>query len=195
MPKKTRNNKQTKERGGANDTMKEVAPTNTANILYDASATFGRIMAYFKLAGGIIVGVILMLVGIYLIRKKPTLTSQVQAQVTAVKCQDASNQCNATVQFVGADGKQYTSQLVGTYSVGQKIMLNYDPTNPSSTSSGNTMSDKTAGIIFLVFGILITLASGIWFYFVQKYKTVAAVSGVLDATGAVGNAFNYEFNQ
>jgi len=194
MPKKTKSRKQMKERGG-DTTTNEVAPTNTSNILYDASATFGRIMSYFQLAGGIIAGVILVLIGIYLIRRKPTLIGHGEAQVTAVTCTGASNQCNTTIQFVGADGKQYSTQIVGPYSVGQKISINYDPISPTTVSSGNTMSDKTAGIIFLVFGILCTIAASVWFYFVQKYKAVAAVSGVVDATGAVGNAFNYEFNQ
>ena len=194
MPKKTKSRKQIKERGG-DTTTNEVAPSSTADSLYSASATFGRIMSYFQLAGGIIVGVVLIIIGIYLLRRKPPLIAHGEAQVIAVTCTGASNQCNATVQFIAADGKQYTAQLVGAYSVGQKLPINYDPTNPSIISSGTTMSDKTAGIIFLVFGILCTIASAVWFYFVQKYKAVAAVSGVVDATGAIGNAFNYEFNQ
>ena len=159
--------------------LKERGGQSAFETAYDASATFGRIMSYFQLVGAIIVGIIFIIIGIVLIRKK-SLSGQGTGKVTAISCNESNTAtntpCTATVQFVGADGKQYNSTINGVYTVGQEVPINYDPLQRSS---------KTTGIIILVVGILILLAGCVWFYFVQKYKAAAAISGVGDAANIV----------
>ena len=157
---------------------------------YDATATFGRIMSYFQLIGGIIFGIIFIVVGVVIMRKPP-LKGSGQAKVIKVSCTGTNNsQCNATVQFVGSDGKQYTSTIQGSYSVGQMVNINYDPSAPSDSIAAGGMSNKTGGIIFLVVGILVLLGAIVWFYIVQKYKAAAAVSGVGDVANIADNIFS-----
>jgi hypothetical protein len=156
---------------------------------YDATASFGRIMSYFQLIGGIIFGLIFIIVGIVILRKPP-LKGSGQAKVTAVTCTGSNNsQCNATIQFVGADGKQYTTTIQGPYSVGQTVNITYDPTAPSQTATSNTVSNRTVGSIFLVVGILAFIGAIAWFYIVQKYKAAAAITGVADVAGIANNIF------
>ena len=170
--------KSQKERGG-----------DALATAYDATATFGRIMSYFQLIGGIIFGLIFIVVGIVILRKPP-LKGSGQAKVTAVTCTGSNNsQCNATIQFVGADGKQYTTTIQGPYSVGQSVNISYDPNAPSQTATSNSVSNKTAGTIFLVVGILVFIGAIAWFYIVQKYKAAAALSGVGNAAGIANNIF------
>jgi hypothetical protein len=42
-----------------------------AETAYDASATFGRVVAFFQMLAGIIFGIILCLVGVLILRSKP----------------------------------------------------------------------------------------------------------------------------
>lgn len=52
----------------------------------------------------------------------------------------------------------------------------------SKQNSGG-ISDKTLGWIFVGVGIFIMFGSGVWFYFVQHYKPIAAISGADNLVG------------
>ena len=172
-------NKINKKRGGN---------VNLAANMYEASATFGQIVAYFQLFGGLTIGTLLLLFGIYLLRSKP-LQGKGTAIVTAITC-DSTNvtlnkPCTATVQFTAADGKQYSTIIEGSYSVGQEVTINYDPKHPATANK--SLSTRNIGITFIVFGILILIGASVWFYLVQKYKMAAAVNGVGEATNIITN--------
>ena len=171
--------KNKKEKGGN---------VNLAENMYEASVTFGRIVAYFQLFGGITIGIICLLIGIYLLRKKP-LEGKGVAKVTAISCDSTNIQnnkpCTATVQYVAADGKQYSAIINGTYIIGQEIVINYDPKYPQNASQ--SLSTKNIGIGLIVVGTLITLGAILWFYLVQKYKIAAAAAGVGEAANIITN--------
>ncbi len=44
---------------------------NFAESAYDASAVFGRVVAFFQMLGGVIFGIVFVLVGIAALRSKP----------------------------------------------------------------------------------------------------------------------------
>jgi hypothetical protein len=160
-----------------------------ATEAYDASASFGRIMSYFQLAGGVLVGIILIAIGIYLIHKPP-LTGIAEGTVTAVACVGNTNtNCNATVKYTGLDKTEHIVTIGGPYAVGQIVTLHYNPSNPNEVSTGN-VSNKTTGIICLIVGILIIIAAIAWFYVVQNYKMAAAATGAMDAINIGTGLFN-----
>ena len=160
---------------------------NLAENIYEASATFGQIVSYFQLFAGLIIGALVIVLGVYLLRSKP-LDGKGKAVVTAINCNEAdktNNNCTSTVQFTGSDGKQYSANIQGIYSIGQEIPINYDPKHPETANK--SLSNRNIGITCIVVGSLILLASSIWFYLVQRYKMAAAVNGVGQATNIITN--------
>jgi len=154
--------------------------------IYEASATFGQIVSYFQLFGGLTIGVILIVLGSIFVKSKP-LQGKGTAVVTNSTCDksdtDLNKNCTATVQFTAHDGKQYSAVINGIYTVGQEISINYDPNHPSTANK--SLSLKNIGIVLLIVGSLILLAASIWFYIVQKYKFAAAATGVATAANII----------
>jgi hypothetical protein len=182
----------TKKNGAKNDWKKDA---------YEASASFGRIYSYFSLIGSCLFGGFFVILGLYLLFRRHTLDSVTTGTISAVK--DSSY----TLTFK-ADGKDYNIELPKQqeptstttingkttsthviYNIGQSVILRYDSKNPNNISIGNPPI-KGIGIGLFIFGLIIITIASIWFYFVQKNKTVAAVSGVGEATGIIGNVFS-----
>lgn len=163
---------------------------NIAENIYEASATFGKIVSYFQLFAGLIIGVILLLLGVYLLRSKE-LKGKGSAIVTATSCDksdvDLNKTCTATVQFTAADGKQYSSIITGIYTIGQEVAVNYDPNHPATVNK--SLSTRNIGIVLLVVGSLIIIAASVWFYLVQKYKVAAAATGIGEAGNIITSPF------
>jgi len=147
------------------------------NDAYDASASFGRIMSYFQLFGGILFSIIFIGIGIYMIHQ-PALTGTAEGKITDTLCQGSS--CTGTLQYTGLDKANHIVSIPGNYTKDQIVAIHYNPTNPSQVTTGN-MSNKTAGIIFLIIGIFVLIGSFVWFYIIQKYKIAAAATGAVDA--------------
>jgi hypothetical protein len=156
-----------------------------ASDAYDTSASFGRLMSYFSLLIGIIVGVIFLVMGIYIIRK-PALTGTAEGTIKSVSC--PGNSCSGTLSFTGLDKTDHIVTIPGTYAIGQIVSIHYNPTDPSQVTTGN-VSNKTTGIIVLIVGVFILIGAIIWFYIVQKYKAAAAATGALDAVNIGANMF------
>lgn len=157
-----------------------------ANDAYDASATVGRVMSYFSLAIGVLISIVMIIIGLVLIFRKPSLNSAAVGVVTEVgTCQNSN--CTLTIKFT-TGGKEYTvtSTANGVFTKGQNVTLRYDSANPNNVSVGNPPI-RGIGAGVLLIGVIILVISIAWFWVVQNSKVVAAVSGVGDVIGMGDN--------
>lgn len=170
-----------------------------ANVAYDSAATFGRVIAFFKMIVAIIVGIAMITIGIYLIRYKVKQSVNTTSVIESAKCTlvnsgtdkrpSSTNQCDLVVVYT-VDGKEYKTQLTTQGPVqtkGNTIDIQYNPENPNDIIQ-KTVSNKTIGIWLIVIGIVIMAIAIIWFWITMTYKVAAAAQTAMTATGwAFGN--------
>jgi hypothetical protein len=163
-----------------------------ANTAYDATATFGRVVAFFKMLTGIFFGIVFISIGIWLIRSKAVYTQSVLTKVTNPKCNTTTTtdskgraitqtQCNATLEYqVG--GKDYKTPftLNGSYAESQMVDMQYNPENPGDIRSP-VPQNKTIGIWLIVIGLAIMIGTIVWFILTLRYKIIAAGTGAYTA--------------
>ena len=153
--------------------------------VYDSAATFGRIMAFFGMLSGCVIGIILISFGVYLMRHKASQTEDVMAKIVDSKCTivqtgtdkqpSQTTQCNMNVSYT-VSGKEYKTNLVTSgrnYAPNELISIQYNPNNPSDIRE-KTAANKTIGIVLLLVGLGIIVISIVWFIITLKYKIAAA---------------------
>jgi len=171
---------------------------STGDQIYSGVSTFGVIITDIKTVFGIIIGIIMVAIGIYLVRKKPVRTSQVAGVVTnspnciyksSNNANDMGINCPVTLSFTASDGKKYNSNFTTDdgiqYKNGDQINIFYDPNDPKNNGQ---MSDNLKGVgwFLIVLAILIVISSIIWVILVNKYKPVAAFAGGMEGLNLLG---------
>ena len=163
-----------------------------ANTAYDATATFGRVVAFFKMLTGIFFGVVFISIGIWLIKNKSVHTESVLTKVTSPKCTTSTvtdskgqsttqTQCNVVLVYQ-VNGKEYKTPftLNGSFAENQMVQMQYNPENPSDIRSP-APQNKTIGIWLIVIGLAIMIGTIVWFILTLKYKIIAAGTGAYTA--------------
>ena len=128
--------------------------------------------------------------GIYFVIKKTKLTSTVYGTVETSNCTLVKNiyDCSLTVKYTDNKGKEHS--LTGEtndsyeYTKGAKILVYYDPSNPSKSSLTSDNS-HIAGWVAIVIGVILIFSSFFWLWASMKYKFIAAAEGVSAATGMI----------
>lgn len=188
-----------------------VCPTAGGGIgddLYDGSAAFGRFMSWIGLIIGSIVGIGLIVLGVYLVVTKERHSKSVSATITTADCNTASESsctkngsdevcetrpvtnCNLTVRYL-VDQEQYTSKMaVRDYTTthlqpGETYKLWYNENEPKDVSRDES-TRKVVGWILLGFGSVILFIAIVSFYVTQRFKFAAAATGV----GSIVSVFN-----
>lgn len=170
-----------------------------ANTAYDATATFGRVVAFFKMLTGIFFGAIFIAIGAWLVNTKPVYTQSVNVKVTQPKCNTfttkdsqgrstTQTQCNVVLEY-NVNGKDFKTPftLDGSYAENQIVSMQYNPDNPSDIRSP-VPQNKTIGIWLIIIGLAIIIGATIWFILTLKYKIVAAGTGAYTAVDWTKNA-------
>ena len=156
---------------------------------------------YFKSKLSIFIGILVLagtiFIGYKLFNTKNKHTEEINADVTKVSvCNQriVYNQgystsyfdCIVDIQYI-VDGKKYQQLNYGvpnnTFPLqqGSKVKIAYDPNNPTDISNTSAGDDKTAGIMFFIFG-LVYLGIVVYHYYINVwYPGVAAVRGVKDS--------------
>ena len=157
------------------------------NNAYSATSNFGKIKAIISAVVTTFIGIIMIIIGIYFIKKISILTSTATATITQLNgdyCIQNNNiwTCNMNVSFKDAIGKSYTinniqSSSQNNYTSGETIRIYYEPDNPNNASlqSDNT---HTIGYILIIIAIIIMSISWIMVWLSQHYKIFAAAEGV-----------------
>ena len=176
-------------RGGGTNGSSNNSPS-VGKTMYNGAASFGRLMSYFRLIGGIVISIIFAAIGV-VIYKKPELPNSAEATVIKLIC-GINNTCNqATIQYNVADNSQHTATISGSYSMGQKITIYYTPTDPNHVETSKT--PKMLGIGLIGFAVFMLLWSIIYFYLVQNYTVLAAANGAGTGLGIAGTAVSSFF--
>lgn len=155
--------------------------------IYTGVATFGVIMSDIKAVVGSIVGIIMIIIGIFFMFKKSFRTNTLVGTIKTSNCSEIiennniNYNCDFSVEY-NINGKIQSKPFTDTnsykkYTVNDTITLWYDPNN--NTNIG-IMSDNlhSLGIGLIILGIIIIIFSILLAYLSNKYKPVAAAEGI-----------------
>jgi len=175
-----------------------------ASSAYTGTATFGKDYAVIIGSLQILLGIIILCVGIYLIRRKPLYAIPIQFTVLTNSGPKTST-TNTVVNGVDTPQVTTTYDLVGTTPECKgNVVLNGYPNNAvvgsvvtayikenCADNIASPSSDSTAviGWIVLGVGILLILWNIIRIFFVKKYKGVAAAQGVAGGKNILSHLF------
>jgi hypothetical protein len=150
--------------------------------VYTGASEFGKINAVIGLIFAIIICTGLIIGGIYLIRERDKITSEVTGTVLNANCLPVANNqysCSFDVKY-NVNNKEYTRRFKRTGDPIQNsdnIEVSFDPENPDN-SYIDYMSKKLTGEILLGIGIFVLVASIISTFLTFRYKFFAAAQGV-----------------
>ena len=157
---------------------------------YDTTASVGRMMSWVSLFIGCLIGLIIFIIGIYLVTSKSTNMYDMSTTATVTSSTCNNQTCTLNLTYIVNDKTLTgTTEGTGVYNVGQTITIKYSSQNPANITT-NTVSSVFVGSIMIFIGLVIFIGSCIWFYFVQNNKTVAAISGVGNIAGIMDTGFN-----
>lgn len=156
---------------------------------------------YFKNKWSIVIGIMVLIgtifIGYKLFTTKNIHTMEIMADITKVSvCNQrvVYNQgystnyfdCIVDLEYI-VDGKKYQQLNYGIpnnnfpLQVGGKVKIAYDPNNPTDISNTSASDDKTAGIMFFIFG-LVYLGVVVYHYLINVwYPGVAFFRGARDS--------------
>jgi hypothetical protein len=159
----------------------------TIDKAYDATATLGKVSTIIGTIFGNIILLIFVIIGIVLIRKKNTMTSQVNGKVTEAKCihEGKTTNCNGTIEYE-VNGTKYKKDFTTTkvLNKGDVKVVKYDPSDPN-VFAVDVVPVKAIGWIMVIVCGLFMVASWIWLWFVMTFKLAAAATGVGAVTDMV----------
>jgi len=160
--------------------------------IYSGTASFGRVMALISAVISTLIGIALIIGGIYILSYKDKDKS-IMAKI--IDCPQPNNLCcdswidnnggrnyNCILQIeYTVAGKQYKEVInpVGStqYSKGGVIKIRYDPSNPSQVKLGSP-PPHWLGWVLIAIGVFIPIMAWIWVWLTRKYKVAAAAQGV-----------------
>lgn len=167
--------------------------TAMLSTAYTASASVGRAMAWFQLAGSIFFGIILIIIGIVILNSNSiSYDVSTNATITKASCSGSGNSssCTLTLSYIVNETKISANITAnGIYNEGQTITIRYNSQNPQNITL-DTLSSSFIAWIFIIFGVFVIIGSSVWFYFVQTNETIAAASGVGNIAGIAKSGFN-----
>jgi hypothetical protein len=161
--------------------------------LYSDVASLGQLTSKFRLIATVIMFCILVGSAYFMYTSpKSPRTQEVEAIVLEpsnciTNNKDGSCEMSNTKVSYNVNNVNYNKMVTayqGSFKIGDKIVIHYNPENPNDISYRET---DTQSMAMYISGIatLILLGTAIWYYLVQRYKPVAAFEGVnttIDAT-------------
>ncbi len=153
--------------------------------LYDSTASFGRFWALLSAIIGTLIGVVLIIGGIYLLVKKQDRDA-IEGKIIKIngsetgQCQNSDVlTCILTIQYA-YNGQNYVSDIdyngKTMYFAGQTATVYVLQTDPHSATVEQPVP-KWMGGVLLGFGLLIALGGWFWYWASTKWKVVAAAEG------------------
>lgn len=181
--------------------------------IYSGSASFGRIMSIIKAVIGTLVGIAMIIGGIFLVRSRTKYSESTTAKilntdtdkVDCVRTGDQTGNSNDndmwncsniklswTVGGKNYDNKNSPMSYTGStnlegYKNGASVNIYYDPSNPRDITI-QRLPTHIFGWILLGLGILILISGWLWVLITQKSNFAAATSGVATTAGLISDA-------
>jgi len=165
--------------------------------LYNGAAEIGRGMAYMRATFMLLISILLIIAGIYFLRKKEIYTQQTTLTVSSVD--------DLTKTFV--KGKEVISCVVkgnvpdckeiitvsGYNKVvkpGDTIQVWTKPNCLNLDAVANRTSFKNIGWVMIGIAVILIIITIVNIYFVRKHKGIAAAEGVGSVSSMIGSGFN-----
>jgi hypothetical protein len=170
-----------------------------ADKLYEGSGELGRFQSTLTLICGIILGIIIIICGVYwIVSSDDGDYLYVPGTVTVADCVENKTYdskgnlivkyvCNLTLDYV-IDGTTHTGKLrtnnTSNYNVNDTISLAVSKADSQKIKVANTLSDMTMGAASICCAILMMCGSSLNYYMTSRFETYAAAQGASTAIGA-----------
>ncbi len=158
-----------------------------AQALYGGSAMIGKTMANIRFILAAVIGVILVLIGLWMLFNPSKTSVKTLARIDSISyCNKASTtnniyNCRLNLSYT-VNGIVYNQSLDTTgsnlYYKDAYIDIYHDPKNPNMISSSG--STTLFALVLIILGVLIPVMAYLWLSLVKSNKTVASFSGALD---------------
>ena len=181
------------------DTKKE----NLGSEIYSGAASFGRGMAIFGAVMSTLIGIGMVIGGIYILLHKDK-SKHVLATVVGCSIDGASGKdcCTSFVDYNGfrqydcnlrlnytVNGKEYNNPLYISsqrgYVSGDFLKISYDEKNPNSIKA-DVGYPYFLGWVLIGLAVLVIAGSWFWVWLTGRYKFAAAVGGARGAWDLAG---------
>ena len=175
-----------------------------ASSAYAGTATFGKDYAIIIGSLQILLGIIILCVGIYLIRRKPLYsvpikftvltnggpkTTTTNTVVNGVDTPQITTTYNLVGTAPGCKGNVILNNYTENAAIGSVISAYMKPDCIDNIASQSSDSTTVIGWIVLGVGILLILWNIFRIFFVKKYKGVAALQGVAGGKNILSHLF------
>lgn len=148
--------------------------------IYSGAASFGVLYSLIGAVLATIIGIIMIIGGLYLLTKKVEY-DQVEGKILNLSCRNVENNnqtCSINISYKYNDKEEnkfinYTGK--NTYIISQKLPV-YINKN-SNTASIEAPFPKWGAALLAIFGLIIIMSGWFWYWASKKYKFVGAASG------------------
>lgn len=167
--------------------------------LYSGEATFGRINAVIGAVVATFIGIILVVVGIFLMFHKSHLKkirgeAARNSQCNQSQTCDSKGSCHTTyacttpVKYTvgGKDYRENLSTGSTSYETGDEVTFYYNPSDPTAIESAP--APPWIGWAMIALALVVVFSSWAWVYVTRKSKVAAAVGGTAATVGAIRGA-------
>jgi hypothetical protein len=163
------------------------------NTIVNAESDLGKLTANAQAVCGTILGITLIIIGIFILRSPPSSATNHIHTVKLPSEVIATTPTSLTVSYtIGTIKKQKTFQMKTNSSIGSKIDLYYNPLNEEDIQVGSDAtsgSDATFGLILIIAGVLIPLCLIYNAYIVNHNKIAAVGSGIRETEEIIRSLF------
>ena len=151
--------------------------------VYSSTASFGRLWAVIRAVIVTIVGIIMVIVGIYIIKHRSDMISINGSVTEKSSCLTKTNNgetyriCKTKIEYE-IDGKKYTKEIsTGTseFEKEDNITIWYSPVEPDKPEYDP--APTWLGWVIIIISILVVLGSWFWVWLTRKYEIVAVAKG------------------
>jgi len=152
--------------------------------VYSSTASFGRLWAVIREVIVTIVGIIMVIVGIYIIKHRSDMISINGSVTEKSSCLTKTTNngetyriCKTKIEYE-INSKKYTKEIsTGTseFEKEDNITIWYSPVEPDKPEYDPTPT--WAGWMIIIIAILIIIGSWFWVWLTRKYEIVAAAKG------------------
>lgn len=159
-----------------------------------ASATIGRVYAVISAIFGTLIGLAMIISGIYIMKHRSHLKTTKGIVVPLSEDSEIGSECQTTKSKKGSTSlscvsyvsykigeNEYSHVQVNTgssrHNVGDELTLYYDPKNPENPEVNPI--PKSIGLGILIGGVFVLFGSWLWVYLTMESKDIAAVGGAV----------------
>lgn len=170
--------------------------TTVSQQVFDYSADFGVFVTLMGLVSSIFFGVVMVIVGIYLIATKGTHSAETEGRVVDSTCnffKDKKGQvtklCDTVYTYrVEKDSYKDTRTTSKQFANDMKVDVLYDPSNPADSVIRTGWRKRGAYIMIIIAFVMVVFAAA-RYYIVKEYKFAASATGIGEGLSIMSSPF------